>query len=283
MFKPAFSTVACPEWTLERVARAAAEWGYESLELRTFGHGSTRLACDPALTSAAKVRKSLDAAGVTVCCLATGVRFDEPIRPPVLGRVITDTERSVRAAKAMIDLAAQIEAPLVRVFGFEFPPSEPRTKATARIAERLRLALDGARNTGVRVVIENGGSFPRGSDVAELIAAVGGDALLGASYSAAVAYAAGEMPADGVRALSDRLWVARIKDFKRGRACPLGTGDVPCARMVSALAQAGYAGPLVYEWDRLWLPDLAPPESVLPQAARTMYQWMGGPRVAAGA
>ena len=91
MFKPAFSTVACPEWTLDRAARAAAEWGYEGLELRTFGHGSTHLACDPALTSAEKVRKVLDDAGVAPFSLASGVRFDEPIRPPVIGRVLSDT------------------------------------------------------------------------------------------------------------------------------------------------------------------------------------------------
>lgn len=281
MFKPAFSTVACPEWILERVARAAAEWGYEGLELRTFGHGSTQVACDPALTSAAKVRKTLDEAGVAACCLATGARLDEPIRPPVIGRVIGDNEKSVRQAKAMIDLAAQIEAPLVRVFGFEFPAGEPRRKAIARIAERLRLVVDGARNTGVKVVIENGGSFPRGADVAELIAAVGAGPLLGASYSAAVAYAAAEMPADGVRALADRLLVAKIKDFRDGRACPLGTGEVPCARFVAALAESGFHGPLVYEWDRLWLPDLAPAEAVLPQAVQAMYAWGGGRRLAA--
>jgi sugar phosphate isomerase/epimerase len=281
MFKPAFSTVACPEWTLERAARAAAEWGYEGLEFRTFGHGSSQVACDPALTAAAKVRRMLEDVGVSACCLATGVRFDEPIRPPIIGRVIRDNEKSVRAAKAMIDLAAQIEAPLVRVFGFEFPASEPRRKAIARIVERLRLVVDGARNTGVKVVIENGGSFPRGADVAELIAAVGGSPLLGASYSAAVAYAAAEMPADGVRALGDRLWVAKIKDFRHGRACPLGTGEVPCARFVAALTESGFAGPLVYEWDRLWLPDLAPAETILPQAVQTMYAWGGGMRLAA--
>ena len=48
MLKVAFSTVACPHWTLERAARAAAEYGYDGVELRTFDDGSGRMACDPA-------------------------------------------------------------------------------------------------------------------------------------------------------------------------------------------------------------------------------------------
>ncbi len=41
--KPAFSTVACPEWTLEDVAEFAGRSGYQGVELRTFGHSSTDL------------------------------------------------------------------------------------------------------------------------------------------------------------------------------------------------------------------------------------------------
>src|SRR5688572_18579331 len=97
MFKTAFSTVACPEWTLARVASAAAEYGYSGVELRTFGSGSTQFACDPALTAPEKVRSLFGAAGTEIASLATSVAFDEPVRPPVLGRAIGDYERTVRA------------------------------------------------------------------------------------------------------------------------------------------------------------------------------------------
>ncbi len=274
MFRAAFSTVACPEWTLERVARAGAEYGYEGVELRTFGYGSTRLACDPALTAAAKVRSLFADMGVQIACLATGARFDEPIRPRVMGRVFGDTEASVRQAKAAIDLAAQIECPLVRVFGFEFPSNEKRKNALPRIEERLRLVADAARNTGVKVVLENGGSFPRAADLLELIDRVASP-LLGAAYAAPVAWAAEEDPAEGARLLGDRLWTAKIKDYAGSVPCPLGHGEVPCAPFVTALASMAFDGWLVYEWDRLWLPDLAPPEAVLPGAVKRIYEWAG--------
>ncbi len=275
MLRPAFSTVACPEWTLEGVARAATENGHEGVELRTFGYGSTDLACDPALTSAPKVRALFADAGVQVACLATGARFDEPVRGGPMGHVFGDNEAGIRRAKAAIDLAAQIECPLVRVFGFEYPAREKRANAMARIAERLRLVADAARNTGVRIVLENGGSFPRAADVLELMDRVASP-LLGAAYSAPVAWAAGEDPAGGARLLGDRLWTAKIKDYSTGGVpCPLGMGGVPCAAFVAALSSLGWGGWVVYEWDRLWLSDLAPPEAVLPGGVKRIYEWAG--------
>jgi len=38
--RTAFSTVACPEWTLEDVASFAAEAGFGGVDLRSFGHRS---------------------------------------------------------------------------------------------------------------------------------------------------------------------------------------------------------------------------------------------------
>jgi hypothetical protein len=61
----------------------------------------------------------------------------------------------------------------------------------------------------------------------------------------------------------------------QGRPCALGAGDFPCARFVEALAAGGFSGSVVYEWDRLWLPDLDPPESVLPDGAKAIFDWAG--------
>ena len=67
MLTPAFSTVACHEWTLDRVALAAQRLGFASVELRTFGVDSRSFACDPALTDAAKVRRLFAEVGVSIC------------------------------------------------------------------------------------------------------------------------------------------------------------------------------------------------------------------------
>lgn len=273
MFMPAFSTVACPEWPLERVLSAAGKWGYERVELRTFGDESTGFASDPALTGANKVRSLVREAGVEIACAATDLRFDDPIRPPVIGLVIGDQEREVRRAKDAIDLASSIECPLVRVFAFEFG-SERRSSAIRRIAARLAMVADHARNTGVRIALENGGSFPTAALLCGILDEVN-NPLLGVSYSMSVAHAAGEDPVRGINVLGDRLWLARIRDLRRGRPCAIGDGDLPCRAFAAALAASGFGGPLVVEWDRAWVPGLAEPENALPGAIERLYSWAG--------
>lgn len=275
MFKTAFSTVACPDWTLDQVAKAAAEWGFDGVELRTFGPGSTQFACDPALTAPEKVRRILSESGVDAAVVASSVGFGEPIRPALIGRVISDTERSVRDAKAAIELATKIECPLVRVFGYEYPAKEKRKSAVRRVVERLSLAADAARNTGVRLVLENGGSFNTAGEVMELIEEVGSD-LVGAAYSVGVGAVADEEAAEAIGVLGDRLWVCKLRDRDEDhRPCPIGDGELHCAEAVAALAQSGFAGWLVLEWDRAWVPGLASAEAMLPAGLERVFGWAG--------
>lgn len=270
--KIAFSTVACPEWTLEHVASKAREWGHQGVELRTFGYGSKQFACDPALTAPKKIRAMFDAAGVEVVSLATSIRFDEPISPPVLGNVFGDNEKSVRACRGAIELAASVQCPYVRVYGFEVFGSEPRKRAFARIMDRLGKSLDAARNTGVKLLIENGGSFSTATDLAEIIDAAG-NPLLGSAYSISAAWKAGEDPTNGINVLGDSLWCVKAGDYKRGEPCVLGTGDVPVARAIRALGQRGYEGWIVHEYPRAWFPKSAAAEGVLSGGIKTLHEW----------
>jgi sugar phosphate isomerase/epimerase len=277
MLKPAFSTLACPEWPLDRVAAAGRDFGFEAVELRTFGASSRLLACDPALSDEAKVRRLFRSRGLEVVCLATSCRFDQPVRPPVIGWAVADQERPVREACRAIDLAVALECPLVRVFAFEVPARESARSALRRIVDRLRRCADHARNSGVRLVVENGGSFRTGVEVARIVDEVGSP-LLGACYSVAVAAQAGERPRDGIGALGERLWCVRVKDLSPGEdgalvPCPPGEGVVPVREAVDALGAAGFEGPVVFEWDRLWMPGLAAAEEVLPGAAARLTRW----------
>jgi len=276
MLKPAFSTVACPEWTLRTVADRAVELGFEAVELRTFGDGSRQFACDPALSSDSKVRGMFMQRGIEILSLGSSVRFDEPIFPPVLGHFLHARERSVREGKRAVDLAVGLECPLVRVFGFEYPAREGRNAALGRIAGRLSMVLDHADKSGVRIVLENGGSFSTSQQMLELMDKVN-HPLLGACYGLGAGVVAGEDPAAAVRSLGARLWAARVTDIKDGRPCELGMGELPAEAWVRALIASGFDGPLVYAMDRAWTPDAAatPPDGLLRAASKAIYGWLG--------
>lgn len=281
--KPAFSTVATPDWTLPRIAERAKAWGFLGVEFRSFGFGSTAIAGDPALTSPEKVRGLFGRAGVEIASIATSVRFDAPVTPPVVGHLL-DTRRSVREAHGAVDLAVQLECPFVRVFGFEIESSESRRSAVARIADRLAQAADHCEKSGVRLMLENGGSFATSADLAEIIDRAG-SALVSAAYSLGVGQRAGERPGDAVNVLGDRLVCAKVRDYRDGLPCAIGEGDLRCRESVEGLARAGFGGWLVVEHDRLWFPHAPAAEEIMPRAAATLFDWLGqradAPRAAA--
>ena len=134
---------------------------------------------------------------------------------------------------------------------------------------------DHAEKSGVRVAIENGGSFATAAQLMEIIGSIA-HPLLGASYSQAVGVQHGEDPAEAVGLLGDKLWIARIKDAKDGEPVALGEGELACREFVRNLTDAKFEGPLVFEWDRAWVSGLAGAEEALGAASRTMWGWLGG-------
>lgn len=268
--KPAFSTVACPDWTFPRIAEHACAWGFLGCELRTFGYGSREFACEPALTAPAKLRGMLERAGLSICSLATSIRYDEPVTPPLLGFLL-DQERMIRETKACVDMAVQLEAPFVRVFAFEVIGSEARKKAIARIADRLAKCADYCRNSGVRLMLENGGSFPRAADIAEIIDKVD-HPLLCASYSTAVAQAAGEPVENGINVLGERAVSVKLKDMRGSTPCALGDGDLGPLDAVAALRRAGFDGWVIHEFDRAWIAGEYPNlDEVMAKSAQRLF------------
>ncbi|MFG0246025.1 MAG: sugar phosphate isomerase/epimerase family protein [Phycisphaerales bacterium JB052] len=273
--KIAFSTLACPEWTLEQAADRAASMGYLGVDMRSFLSVQERMANDPMSLEPSEVDRIYDNAGVIPLCLSTGVKFDKPIEPPLLGRIFVNEEAGVSEAKQFVDLADRAGVKFVRVYGCHLPAAEPKTWSTRRVTERLTLAAQTCRNTDVRLLIENAGSFARGGDLLELIERVDSQ-WLGASYNMLAAVNAGECPVDGVRTLRDHLKIVRISDTDDdGNPVMLGKGRFPIAKLIETLAEIDYDGWIVYEYPKLWEPELGTEsEEVLKHACDTLYDWV---------
>lgn len=289
MFKVAFSTVACPEWTFEQLGERAESFGYDGVELRTIDDGSAPIAADPALTDGEKILRTLGEFGVSVAGVASGARFDLPTRPPlpglppILALAFGDEDVSVREAKRATALARALRAPIMRVFGFERPGTERLVTTRRRVVDRLAKVCDDARHSGARVALENGGDFSTAADVRSIIADVGSP-LLGCCYSLGPGLAAGESPMEAIDGLmtGDDLLMVRLRDLREGSLCPIGDGELPCRETVEHLARRGYKGWVTVEWDRLWFPALASAESVLPEAVKRVYAWAGAAAPARG-
>lgn len=271
----AFSTVACPEWSLSRIAQAAADWDYDAIELATEGARAVRLASDPALTAEPKTLAILREAGVAAGALGTSIRYDEPVFPPVVGYVVSDTEACIRQTNEAVRLADAIVAPLVRVLPFETPAGVSVRATRDKIIKRLTLCATQARGTGVRIALENAGSFPTAAELAQILDEIPSDAIV-ASYSITAAQVAGEDPRDGIDLLGDRLAMVRVSDITNGRPAPLGEGEIAGELSLQHLSDLRWSGLVSYDYPRAWVDGLEDPETVLPRAIETMHHWYHG-------
>ncbi len=255
MLRPSMSSLAYPAWTLDRLADAARDMGYLAVELATFGYGTSPLACEPAHTCPRKTLAVFDEAGVAVSSLATSLRYDQPIRPPVLGLALDDLEGPVRQGKRMIDLAAEMGCPLVRVRGMHKQPRERLSTCARRIAGRLFKVVDHSRNTAVRVCIENAGSFPTARSLMPIVEQADLQGLLAVGYDTWTASRAGESLTDALNLLGDRIELIRIRHDP-------DKPDGP-RQILDTLRRADLDAWVVYELDQLWARDRHDPRPIL--------------------
>lgn len=276
--KIAFSTLACPKMPLEQVAAVAARCGYLGVDMRSFIDEGDRLASDPMSMDPAAVETIFDNAGVIPLCLSTGVRYDKAIDPPVIGRVWVNEEAGVPETKSFVDCAARSGTHFVRVYGCELPAAEPITWSMRRVTERLALATQTCRNTDVRLLVENAGSFSQAHALCDLIDRVGLQ-WLGASYNIQAAVNVGECPIEGVSLLGEHLRVIRVTDVDEdGNPVALGQGGYPLRTLFNTLQDMSYDGWIVYEYPKHWCPELSDDaEQVLNDAADLMYSWIAQP------
>jgi len=266
--KLAFSTVACPDWPSAQVVEKAAEMGYDGIELRTLGPGSSGLACDPALGDGTKLRRQFEDGGLTPVCLSTSVALHH-----------TDATAAHRARSEVascLELAAEIGCPHIRVFGNEVEPGRNRLSVIQHIAKQTLPLLDTAAALGVGIMFENAGSFNKAKEWWWLFNQVD-HPMLGMCWNAANAAAAGERADVSVPVLNSRIRLAKVKDTRVGEGSgfvPLGEGTVGIESFVNRLLGIGYDGFITVEWDRLWLPSLGPADEFLPEALKRLRGWL---------
>lgn len=263
--KYAFSTLGCPQWSSQRVAEAAAQMGYDAVELRLLDGD----VIDPG-ADGAKVGRAVAlcrARGVEVCAFGTSCTFNHA-DPAERTRQVADLLRWIR-------LAQDLEVPLLRVFGgpdrHDRDPVPSVEEVDNWVAGSLRRAAPDAERAGVTVVLETHDAFCAARRVAAVLRAVD-SAHVAALWDSHHPYEVGETAQDVLDALGSRIVHVHVKDARRltpdGSAwqlVPLGEGEVPVRAQLAALQQYGYGGYISVEWEKKWHPELAEAEVALPQ------------------
>jgi glucosamine-6-phosphate deaminase len=264
-----FSTLACPSWTLSEVISTAARLGYDGIELR-FLEDSDALWERPDLEGRglANTVARLRDANLAVPCVDSSAFFHHP--EPAARRKAGDH------ARRMMDLAARLGSPGVRVFGDRVQPGADVESTRLWIAEGVAALREHGRTMGVEVWLESHGDFACARDTLAILDDVPPDGV-GVLWDPANAFERGEDPVDGARRLATRIRHVHLKDWKRqaeGPAQPMlmGHGEFPGGRALSILHALRYEGWVSFEWEKKWHPGIPPPEVALPHFLAWMVE-----------
>lgn len=264
--KISFSTLACPTWNLNAVLDAAIRYGYQGVELR-FLELDDRLWLRPEFRGSGlrDTRSRLADAGLAISCVDTSCFFHHP--------EVERRREALEMGRRMMELAAELGAPAIRVFGDRVQPGADRASTVNWIADGVReLGCFGAER-GVQCWLETHGDFAPSGGTQEILQQAG-HPNLGVIWDPANAYAeSGEEPRAGYANLGERIRHVHVKDCRPPREDAadrlwepvlMGDGRFPAADLIRLLRAAKFEGFASFEWEKRWHPEIAEPEVALP-------------------
>ena len=268
MFPLVFSTLGCPDWTLEQAAVAAVANGYAGLEIRVLD--GAIIPADLSPQRCEEVRRTLQHYALRIAGLGASTRFTSP----------EAAERTANAAelRRYLQLANALEAPMVRTFGGSAPEGVTLDQAVDWVAEGIGAVLPDAERYGVTVMLETHDAFCRGAEVARVLAQVEHPRFQ-AIWDVHHPYRMGESIEETWRQIGARVGHVHLKDARRRpdgswQLVLMGEGEVPNRAIIRLLRAHGYQGDLSIEWEKKWHPEIEEPEQALPQHAQVVRGWM---------
>lgn len=184
---------------------------------------------------------------------------------------VTDRRQSeLQALKRVVQIAAELNCPFIRLYGGTdpVPCGHSRAEAWDQTVSGTQELADYAASHGVSCCIEthNGSLTYSATDAVRFVRDVDRPNV-GILLDFAWVFAAGETdPVSVVELSRPYLMHCHYKDWhmsmQQGRlerdGCLMGDGDLPWRDFLTALREAGYDGLMTDEYEKYWRPDQLP-------------------------
>ncbi|MGH2344941.1 MAG: sugar phosphate isomerase/epimerase family protein, partial [Chloroflexota bacterium] len=159
MIRIAFSTISCPDYTIEQIAAAAHAYEYDGVEL--YALAGQRLLPNELGAHLPSLRRAFGPDGIPIVCLNSWAHLSSA----------DATERAAQEARITraFELASELQCPLVKMFGGDLPEGLSTAWVYDYMAEAIIRLCRQARRLGVRLVLETHDGFSRGATLAELL------------------------------------------------------------------------------------------------------------------
>ena len=259
--KLAFSTLGCPTWGLREIVAGARKWGYDGVELRAVS-GSLDLlgGADFAPAQIATTRSYFEDARIEICCVDTSCMFHSPDA--------SERANHVTLALDYAGLAAQLGAPLIRIFPDKIQPGAQREETRDWIAAGLRQVAERVPD-GVNVGLETHGDFARAEAAAEIVT-LSNHPRIKLIWDVANSVAAGDEIEQAAHVVQPHLAHVHLRDAKPVSGSEhwlpvlAGHGRLSFAEALTALRELKYQGFISFEWEKFWRPEIEEPEIAMP-------------------
>jgi sugar phosphate isomerase/epimerase len=260
-----FSTLICPNWTLDQIFSAADKHGLQGIDFRgvTTAIDITRM---PAFNDdLPRTLKRLASHNLQLPCFNTSIVLVSP--------AADRWEMMIEECRRYAALAEKTHTPLLRVFGGAALKGMSRDEALTLARRHLRQAMKAARVFGCRIAVETHDDWSTSDTLLPLLESFD-PADVAVLWDIEHSARRGQSPADTAAALKPWIAHAHIKDstLADGRRTPtlLGQGELPLAEFLAALKQIDYTGWLALETEKRWNDEAPDPEQSLPDFMQYM-------------
>lgn len=260
--KYSFMTFSCPDLTLVQALTLAKKLGYDAIEPRLADGQKHGIELEIDTTRRRELRKVVADSGIPLCCIATSCMYANP----------AESKKEVENTRRAIDLAGDLGAPRIRVFGGQIKGGLSREQAVDLVAESLRAVAQQAKERGVIVCMESHDDWCHPDHVAQVMKKVN-HPNIAVNWDIMHPVRTAHVTMDyAFQTL--RPWVKHVHfhdgkvDNNRLDLVPIGTGDIDHRLALKLLKTMPYRDYLSGEWIG-WEPY----EVHLPRELATMKQY----------
>ena len=242
----AFMTFSCSDLPLGEVLGIARRLGYDGVEPRLGADHAHGVEPETGADARREIRKTVEASGVALACLATSCRLADP----------EQRDQWMDYARRTIDLAGDLNVPAIRVFGGGKIGEEfSRERAVDLLADSLGRLAPEAAERGTALCVETHDAWSDPVDLAAALkrvyhpaAAANWDIMHPVRHASRTMDEAFEALRPWIRHVHLHDGILGKPAKGEGLLRPIGEGAIDHRRALELLAGADYAGYLSGEW-----------------------------------
>jgi sugar phosphate isomerase/epimerase len=274
--KLSFSTLGAPDWSMDDVLKYGKQYGFDGVGFRGLKGqmDHTRIPEFLPENRKATLKKFRDA-GLDIMMMLSGAKLVQ--------RDKAERDKHLAEARANIDLAADMGAGLIRVFGGPIPADVKKDEAYGWVVDSLKALGDYGAKKKVRVLLESHDDFTDTYVVREIMERANHQ-WVGVLWDV-------HHPYRTLRQTMKEAWNnvgkwtydTHFKDSvidateKVGhRYTLIGEGEVPNLEALQLLKDNGYKGYLTFEWEKAWHPAIPDAHVAFPDYVKKMKGYLAG-------